>query len=95
MKELYRHMFACPAVSHQGMWTIDAGSIAVGRYFNLNPVQSWAPNFVQMLFKPFKHSNYSGYFVHVPYIQFIVNFYMDAFGNTGLSAVIPAHNAKV
>ena len=57
MKELYRHLFACPAVFHQGMWTIDAGSIAVGRYFNLNPVQSWAPDFVQLPFKPFKHSS--------------------------------------
>ena len=37
------------------MGTIDAGAIAVGRYFNLNPVQSRAPDFVQLPFKPFKH----------------------------------------
>ena len=33
-------------------------------YFNLDPVQGWAPDFVQLPFKPFKHGNYSGCWVH-------------------------------
>ena len=55
MKQIYWHVFACPMVFHQGVGTMDAVSIAMGCYFNVYPVQSWAPDFVQLPFKPFKH----------------------------------------
>ncbi|MBW2163196.1 MAG: hypothetical protein JRF43_01770 [Deltaproteobacteria bacterium] len=42
------------------MGTIDAGSIAKGRYFNLDPVHGWTLDFVQLSFKPFKHKRLYG-----------------------------------
>ena len=42
-------------VPHDGMRTINTGSVAVGRYLNLDPVQGRAANLVQLSFDPFKH----------------------------------------
>ena len=58
-----------PAVSHHGMGTIDTGCIAVGCYLNLNPVQGWTANFVQLSFDPFKHVSHDPCPMVTPYTE--------------------------
>lgn len=58
MKQLYGHVFVRPAVFQEGVGAIDTRCIAMGRYLNLDPVQGWAADLVQLFFNPLKHLKY-------------------------------------
>ena len=52
IEEFNRHMSICPTVVHEGVRTVDAQSVTVCRYLNLNPVQVGAIELVQLSFDP-------------------------------------------
>jgi len=58
MKQLQAHVFGCPAVFQEGVGAIDTGCIAMGRDFNLDPVQGRAADLVHLCFEPLKHLKY-------------------------------------